>query len=85
MLTKDEIIQKVKDIIVDKLNVKESEITMQSSFIDDLGADSLDRVETVMEFEKQFELAISDEKAEKIATVGEAVDLIEEILKERGE
>ena len=69
---------KVIAIIVDKLGVEESEITMESNFTNDLGADSLDTVELIMEFEKEFNIAIPDDQAEKIGTVGEAVKYIEE-------
>ncbi|MBX2985640.1 MAG: acyl carrier protein [Bacteroidia bacterium] len=68
---------KVKSIIVDKLGVEESEVSMEASFTQDLGADSLDTVELIMEFEKEFNIAIPDEQAEKIQTVGEAVRYIE--------
>ena len=61
---------KVKAIIVDKLGVDESEVTNEASFTNDLGADSLDTVELIMEFEKEFDLAIPDDQAEKISTVG---------------
>ncbi len=64
---------KVKEIIVSKLGVDEAQITPEASFTNDLGADSLDTVELVMEFEKAFNLQIPDEDAEKIATVGDAV------------
>mgnify|MGYP000698106856 FL=1 len=67
------IAEKVKAIIVDKLGVDESEIEMTSSFTNDLGADSLDTVELIMEFEKTFDISIPDEHAENITTVGEAV------------
>jgi acyl carrier protein len=72
---------KVIAIIVDKLGVEESEITMESNFTNDLGADSLDTVELIMEFEKEFNIAIPDDQAEKIATVGDAVKYIEENVK----
>ena len=72
---------KVKAIIVDKLGVDESEVTNEASFTNDLGADSLDTVELIMEFEKEFDLAIPDDEAEKISTVGEAVSHIEEAVK----
>jgi len=72
---------KVKAIIVDKLGVDESEVTDEASFTNDLGADSLDTVELIMEFEKEFDLAIPDDQAEKISTVGEAVSHIEEAIK----
>lgn len=69
---------KVVSIIVDKLGVEENEVTNESSFTNDLGADSLDTVELIMEFEKEFNIAIPDDQAENIATVGEAVKFIEE-------
>ncbi|MBN1550999.1 MAG: acyl carrier protein [Mariniphaga sp.] len=72
---------KVKAIIVDKLGVDESEVTNEASFTNDLGADSLDTVELIMEFEKEFDLAIPDDQAEKISTVGEAIAHIEEAIK----
>jgi acyl carrier protein len=64
---------KVKEIIVNKLGVDEGQVTLEASFTNDLGADSLDTVELVMEFEKAFNIQIPDEDAEKIATVGDAV------------
>lgn len=67
---------KVKEIIMNKLGVEESQVTTEASFTNDLGADSLDTVELVMEFEKAFNLQISDEDAEKISTVGDAVRYI---------
>ena len=67
---------KVKAIIVDKLGVDEAEVTSTASFTDDLGADSLDTVELIMEFEKEFDLQIPDDEAEKITTVGEAIEYI---------
>lgn len=73
-----DIASKVKAIIVDKLGVDESEVTTEASFTNDLGADSLDTVELIMEFEKEFNIAIPDEQAEKIGTVGQAVSYIEE-------
>jgi acyl carrier protein len=69
---------KVKAIIVDKLGVDESEVTDTANFTNDLGADSLDTVELIMEFEKEFDLSIPDEDAENIATVGDAVKYIQE-------
>ncbi len=68
---------KVISIIVDKLGVEESEVTNEASFTNDLGADSLDTVELIMEFEKEFNLSIPDEEAEKIETVGDAISHIE--------
>ncbi|HXP50584.1 MAG TPA: acyl carrier protein, partial [Bacteroidia bacterium] len=68
---------RVKKIIVDKLGVDEKEVTPQASFTNDLGADSLDTVELIMDFEKEFNIAIPDEQAEKINTVGEAIAYIE--------
>jgi acyl carrier protein len=76
-----EIEKKVKDIIVDKLCVSEEEIKPEASFTNDLGADSLDTVELIMEFERVFEVSIPDDKAEKISTVGDAIAYIEENLK----
>ncbi len=73
-----EIKTKVISIIVDKLGVEESEVTNEASFTNDLGADSLDTVELIMEFEKEFNIAIPDDQAEKIQTVGDAVSYIEE-------
>ena len=68
---------KVKEIIVDKLGVDESEVIAEASFTNDLGADSLDTVELIMEFEKEFDMSIPDDQAEKIATVGDAINYIE--------
>lgn len=68
---------KVKAIIVDKLGVDENEVTPTASFTNDLGADSLDTVELIMEFEKEFGITIPDESAEKIGTVGDAISYIE--------
>jgi acyl carrier protein len=72
-----DIASKVKAIIVDKLGVDENEVTPEASFTNDLGADSLDTVELIMEFEKEFDIAIPDDQAEKIGTVGEAIAYIE--------
>ncbi len=72
-----DIASKVKAIIVDKLGVDENEVTPEASFTNDLGADSLDTVELIMEFEKEFDIAIPDDQAEKISTVGEAIAYIE--------
>ena len=73
-----EIESRVKAIIVDKLGVEESEVKPEASFTNDLGADSLDTVELIMEFEKEFGISIPDDKAEKIGTVADAVAYIEE-------
>ncbi|MBS4193952.1 acyl carrier protein [Bacillus sp. FJAT-49711] len=70
-------LERVTKIIVDRLGVEESKVTLEASFKDDLGADSLDVVELVMEFEDEFDMEISDDDAEKIATVGDAVNYIE--------
>lgn len=74
----NDIEEKVKSIIVEKLGVDESDVTTDASFTNDLGADSLDTVELIMEFEKEFDLTIPDEEAEEIATVGDAIDYLEE-------
>ncbi len=76
-----DITSKVKEIIVDKLGVDAAEVTPEASFTKDLGADSLDTVELIMEFEKAFEITIPDEAAEKISTVGDAISFIEANLK----
>ena len=74
----DDLGAKIRAIIVDKLGVDEDSISDESSFTNDLGADSLDTVELIMEFEKEFDLTIPDEDAEKIATVGDAVSYLTE-------
>ena len=71
---------KVKEIIVDKLGVEDSKITMEAKFIDDLGADSLDTVELIMQFEEEFNIEIPDEEAENLTTVGESVNYITQKL-----
>jgi acyl carrier protein len=76
-----DIATRVKEIIVDKLGVEESEVTPEASFKNDLGSDSLDAVELMMEFEKEFNIAIPDDQAEKISTVEEAIKYIEENVK----
>ena len=68
---------KVKDVIMDKLGVEDSKIKMEASFVDDLGADSLDTVELIMEFEEEFGIEIPDDDAVKMTTVGAAVDYID--------
>lgn len=72
-----DIASRVKAIIVDKLGVDENEVTNEASFTNDLGADSLDTVELIMEFEKEFNIAIPDDQAEKIGTVGMAIEYIQ--------
>jgi acyl carrier protein len=72
---------RVISIIIDKLGVEEAEVTQEASFTNDLGADSLDTVELIMEFEKEFNIAIPDDQAENIQTVGQAVSYIEENAK----
>ena len=76
-----EIAEKVKAIVVDKLGVDEAEVTNEADFNNDLGADSLDVVELVMEFEKEFDIQIPDDQAEGISTVGEAISYIENLKK----
>ncbi len=70
---------KVKDIVLDKLGTEENKITEAASFMDDLGADSLDTVELIMEMEEEFGIEIPDEEAEKLATVGDAVSYIDSV------
>ena len=77
----DNLENKIKEIIVDKLGIEESEITDSASFTNDLGADSLDTVELIMEFEKEFNVSIPDEEAEKIQTVGDAVAYLNDNVK----
>ena len=76
-----EITDRVKAIIVDKLGVDEGQVTENAAFTTDLGADSLDTVDLIMEFEKEFDIKIPDEQAEKIQTVGDAIAYIEEAKK----
>jgi acyl carrier protein len=76
-----DVASKVKAIIVDKLGVDENEVTPTASFTNDLGADSLDTVELIMEFEKEFGITIPDESAEKISTVGDAIAYVEQNAK----
>ncbi len=77
-MSSEEIFEKVKKIIVDQLGVPESNITLSSSFIDDLGADSLDTVELIMAIEEAFDIEIPDEDAEKVVTVQDVVDYIKD-------
>jgi acyl carrier protein len=78
MADANEVLEKVRGIIVDQLGVEAAQVTPEASFIDDLGADSLDIVELIMAFEEEFDLDIPDEDAEKISTVQDAVDYIKE-------
>jgi acyl carrier protein len=75
------IAEKVKSIIIEKLGVDEAEVTAEASFTNDLGADSLDTVELIMEFEKEFNISIPDDQAENIATVGQAISYLEANVK----
>lgn len=72
-----EIAKKVTEIIIEKLGVEESEVTPEASFTNDLGADSLDTVELIMEFEKEFNISIPDDDAENIGTVGDAIEYLQ--------
>jgi len=74
------IAERVKKIIVDKLGVEESQVTPEANFTSDLGADSLDTVELIMEFEKEFNISIPDEQAETIGTVGQAIEYLEKTV-----
>lgn len=75
-MTNEEILHKVTEVIVDQLNADEADVNLEASFIDDLGADSLDIVELVMALEESFSISIPDEEAENIKTVGDAVEYI---------
>ena len=77
-MTSEEIFEKVKGIIVEQLGVADTSVTMEASFIDDLGADSLDIVELVMALEEEFDIEIPDNDAEKVVTVGDVVDYIKD-------
>jgi len=81
----EEVNQKIKDIIMERLGVSEEKITPQASFINDLGADSLDTVELMMELEEAFGVSIEDEEAEKIQTVQDAVNYLQKKLAEKSE
>lgn len=76
----EQIESKVKEIIVKNLGVKESEVTREASFVNDLGADSLDCVELIIDFEEEFGIEINDNEAENINTVGEAIDYINKLI-----
>ena len=77
-MSSEEVLEKVKGIIVEQLGVAEASVTLEASFIDDLGADSLDIVELVMALEEEFDIEIPDADAEKVTTVGDVVDYIKE-------
>ena len=79
-MERDELLKKIKAIVADKLSIGEDQVTEEASFIDDLGADSLDTVELVMALEDEFDLDIPDEDAEKMTTVGKAIDYVLEVL-----
>ena len=80
-MSSEEIFEKIKNIIVEQLGVTEAQVTMEASFIDDLGADSLDIVELVMAIEEEFDIEIPDSDAEKVVTVGDVVNYIKENVK----
>jgi len=84
-MTNEEIEKKVKEIIIEQLGISEDKVTSEAKFDDDLGADSLDRVELVMSLEEEFGLEIPDEEAEKISTVGQAIKYIEEHIEKKPE
>ena len=84
-MTEEEIVKQVKAIIVDKLGVEESEVTETANFTNDLGADSLDTVELLMEFERVFGIKIPDEETSTIATVADAIDKVREKLASKEE
>ena len=78
IMSSEEVFEKVKGIIIEQLGVADTSVTMEASFIDDLGADSLDIVELVMALEEEFDIEIPDADAEKVVTVGDVVDYIKE-------
>ena len=80
-MDREELLKKIKTIVADKLSISEDQITEEASFIDDLGADSLDTVELVMALEDEFDMDIPDEEAEKLTTVGAAMDYVLERAK----
>ncbi len=75
-MNKEEILGKVKSVVAEKLNVGEDQVTIDAKFVEDLGADSLDQVELIMALEDEFDLKIPEEEAEKLSTVGSAIDYI---------
>ncbi len=82
-MEREELLKKIKAIIADKLSISEDQVTEEASFIDDLGADSLDTVELVMALEDEFDLDIPDEDAEKMTTVGKAIDYVLNFLQNK--
>jgi acyl carrier protein len=82
-MEREELLKKIKAIVADKLSISEDQVTEEASFIDDLGADSLDTVELVMALEDEFDLDIPDEDAEKMTTVGKAIDYVLEFLEKK--
>jgi acyl carrier protein len=82
-MEREELLKKIKAIIADKLSISEDQVTEEASFIDDLGADSLDTVELVMALEDEFDLDIPDEDAEKMTTVGKAIDYVLDFLQNK--
>ncbi|HDJ23050.1 MAG: acyl carrier protein [Candidatus Aminicenantes bacterium 4484_214] len=84
-MEREELLKKVKAIVADKLSISEDQVTEDASFIDDLGADSLDTVELVMALEDEFDLDIPDEDAEKLTTVGKAIDYVLEQLAKKAQ
>ena len=81
----DDIEAKIKAIVAEQLGVDQAEISRETSFVNDLNADSLDTVELVMEFEDEFDMSIPDEEAEKIQTVGQAIDFVNQFVKGKGD
>ncbi|MGD9346003.1 MAG: acyl carrier protein [Candidatus Aminicenantes bacterium] len=82
-MEREELLKKIKAIVADKLSISEDQVTEEASFIDDLGADSLDTVELVMALEDEFDLDIPDEDAEKMTTVGKAIDYVLETVQSK--
>lgn len=82
-MEREELLKKIKAIVADKLSISEDQVTEEASFIDDLGADSLDTVELVMALEDEFDLDIPDEDAEKMTTVGKAIDYVLNFLQKK--